>query len=100
MWLKFRDNRKTNSKQRNSQNSIEYKKTTAPRKPKSDKERISKPKDLTETELPSEKENVAKTEAKPKKLSRPKKEKEVEIKKEIIEEKKPIERAANDPRNK
>ena len=97
---KFRDNRKTNSKQRNSQNSIEDKKTTSPRKPKSDKERISKPKDLTETELPSEKENVAKTEAKPKKLSRPKKEKEVEIKKEIIEEKKPIERAANDPRNK
>ena len=97
---KFRDNRKTNSKQRNSQNSIEDKKTRSPRKPKSDKERISKPKDLTETELPSEKENVAKTEAKPKKLSRPKKEKEVEIKKEIIEEKKPIERAANDPRNK
>ena len=50
----------------------------------------------------SEKESIIKNEAppKPKKLSRPKKEKEVEIKKEIAEEKKTLERAANDPRNK
>jgi hypothetical protein len=33
-------------------------------------------------------------------LSRPKKEKEVEVKKEVAEEKKTIERATNDPRNK
>jgi hypothetical protein len=33
-------------------------------------------------------------------LSRPKKEKEVKIKKEVADEKKTLERAANDPRNK
>ena len=37
---------------------------------------------------------------KPKKLSRPKKEKEVEVKKEVAKEKKTLDRAANDPRNK
>ena len=47
-------------------------------------------------------ENIIKNEVspKPRKLSRPKKEKEVEVKKEVTEEKKTIERAANDPRNK
>ena len=52
--------------------------------------------------MSSEKENIIKNEVspKPRKLSRPKKEKEVEVKKEVIEEKKTIERAANDPRNK
>ena len=50
----------------------------------------------------SDKKSIIKNEApqKPKKLSRPKKEKEVEIKKEIAEEKKTLERASNDPRNK
>ena len=47
-------------------------------------------------------ENIIKDEVspKPKKLSRPKKEKEVEVKKEVAEEKKTLNRAANDPRNK
>ena len=64
--------------------------------------KTSKPKEISETRLSSEKENIVKNEAspKPRKLSRPKKEKEVEVKKEVIEEKKTIERAANDPRNK
>ena len=52
--------------------------------------------------MSSEKENIVKNEVspKPKKLSRPKKDKAVEVKKEVAEEKKSIERAANDPRNK
>ena len=97
---KFKDNKRTNTKQRKSQNHTEEKQSKVARKPKSDNARTSKPKDLAENGLPSEKENITKPESKPRKLSRPKKEKEVEIKKEVIEEKKPLERAANDPRNK
>ena len=97
---KFKDNKRTNTKQRKSQNHTEEKQSKVARKPKSDNTRTSKPKDLAENGLPSEKENITKPESKPRKLSRPKKEKEVEIKKEVIEEKKPLERAANDPRNK
>ena len=100
--FKSKDNKKTNSKPRKSQNSAEDKQHRDPRKPKSENTKTSKPKEITETRLSSEKENIVKNEAspKPRKLSRPKKEKEVEVKKEVIEEKKTLERAANDPRNK
>ncbi|MEK9607870.1 MAG: ribonuclease E/G, partial [Gammaproteobacteria bacterium] len=100
--FKSKDNKKTNSKPRKSQNSPEDKQHRDARKPKSENTKTSKPKEITETRLSSEKENIVKNEVspKPRKLSRPKKEKEVEVKKEVIEEKKTIERAANDPRNK
>ena len=99
---KFKENKKTGSKQRLSQGSTEERQNRVPRKPKSDDSRISKPKEVSKNGSSSEKESIIKNEApqKPKKLSRPKKEKEVEIKKEIAEEKKTLERAANDPRNK
>ena len=99
---KFKENKKTGSKQRQSQSSTEERQNRVPRKPKSDDSRISKPKEVGKNGSSSEKESIIKNEApqKPKKLSRPKKEKEVEIKKEIAEEKKTLERAANDPRNK
>ena len=100
--FKSKDNKKTNSKPRKSQNSPEDKQDRDARKPKSENTKTSKSKEITETRLSSEKENIVKNEVspKPRKLSRPKKEKEVEVKKEVIEEKKTIERAANDPRNK
>ncbi|MDC3018275.1 Rne/Rng family ribonuclease [Gammaproteobacteria bacterium] len=100
--FKSKDNKKTNSKPRKSQNSPEDKQHRDNRKPKSENTKTSKSKEITETRLSSEKENIVKNEVspKPRKLSRPKKEKEVEVKKEVIEEKKTIERAANDPRNK
>ena len=100
--FKSKDNKKTNSKPRKSQNSSEDKQNRDARKPKSENTKTSKSKELTETRLSSEEENIVKNEVspKPRKLSRPKKEKEVEVKKEVIEEKKTIERAANDPRNK
>ena len=100
--FKSKDNKKTNSKQKKSQNSIEDKQNRVARKPKSENSKTSKSKEITETGLSSEKENIVKNEVspKPRKLSRPKKEKEVEVKKEVAEEKKSIERAANDPRNK
>ena len=100
--FKSKDNKKTNSKPRKSQNSPEDKQHRDARKPKSENTKTSKSKEITETRLSSEKENIVKNEVspKPRKLSRPKKEKEVEVKKEVIEEKKTIERAANDPRNK
>ena len=100
--FKSKDNKKTNSKPRKSQNSPDDKQHRDARKPKSENTKTSKSKELTETRLSSEKENIVKNEVspKPRKLSRPKKQKEVEVKKEVIEEKKTIERAANDPRNK
>ena len=100
--FKSKDNKKTNSKPRKSQNSSEDKQNRDARKPKSENTKTSKSKELTETRLSSEKENIVKDEVspKPRKLSRPKKEKEIEVKKEVVEEKKTIERAANDPRNK
>ncbi|MDC3019201.1 Rne/Rng family ribonuclease [Gammaproteobacteria bacterium] len=100
--FKSKDNKKTNSKPRKSQNSPDDKHHRDARKPKSENTKISKSKEITETRLSSEKENIVKNEVspKPRKLSRPKKQKEVEVKKEVIEEKKTIERAANDPRNK
>ena len=100
--FKSKDNKKTNSKPRKSQNSSEDKQNRDARKPKSENTKTSKSKEMTETRLSSEKENIVKNEVspKPRKLSRPKKEKEVEVKKEVVEEKKTIERAANDPRNK
>ena len=100
--FKSKDNKKTNSKQRKSQNSSEDKQNRVARKPKSENTKPSKSKETGETELSSEKENIIKNEVspKPKKLSRPKREKDVEVKKEVAEEKKTIERAANDPRNK
>ena len=100
--FKSKDNKKTNSKPRKSQNSSEDKQHRDARKPKSENTKTSKSKEITETRLSSEKENIVKNEVspKPRKLSRPKKEKEVEVKKEVVEEKKTIERAANDPRNK
>ena len=100
--FKSKDNKKTNSKQKKSQNSIEDKQNRVARKPKSENSKTSKSKDIAETGLSSEKENIIKNEVsqKPRKLSRPKKEKVVEVKKEVAEEKKSIERAANDPRNK
>ncbi len=100
--FKSKDNKKTNSKSRKSQNSSEDKQHRDARKPKSENTKTSKSKEITETRLSSEKENIVKNEVspKPRKLSRPKKVKEVEVKKEVIEEKKTIERAANDPRNK
>ena len=99
---KFKENKKTGSKQRQSQSSSEDRQNRVPRKPKSDDLRISKSKEVDKNGSSSEKESIIKNEApsKPRKLSRPKKEKEVEIKKEIAEEKKTLERAANDPRNK
>mgnify|MGYP001341420226 FL=1 len=100
--FKSKDNKKTNSKQKKSQNSIEDKQNRVARKPKSENSKTSKSKDIAETGLSSEKENIIKNEVsqKPRKLSRPKKEKVVEVKKDVAEEKKSIERAANDPRNK
>ena len=100
--FKSRDNKKTNSKPRKSQNSLDDKQHRDARKPKSGNTKTSKSKEITETRLSLEKENIVKNEVslKPRKLSRPKKQKEVEVKKEVIEEKKTIERAANDPRNK
>ena len=100
--FKSKDNKKTNSKPRKSQNSPDDKQHRDARKPKSENTKTSKTKEITETRLSSEKENIVKNEVspKPRKLSRPKKEKEVEVKKEVIEEKKTLERAANDPRNK
>ena len=99
---KFKENKKTGSKQRQSQSSTEDRQYRVSRKPKSDDSRISKPKEVDKNGSSSEKESNIKNEAppKPRKLSRPKKEKEVEIKKEVAEEKKTLERAANDPRNK
>ena len=100
--FKSKDNKKTNSKPRKSQNSSEDKQNRVARKPKSENTKTSKSKEAAETGLSSEKENIIKNEVspKPRKLSRPKKEKEVEVKKEVTEEKKTVERAANDPRNK
>ena len=100
--FKSKDNKKTNSKPRKSQNSPEDKQHRDARKPKSENTKTSKSKERTETRLSSEKENIVKNEVspKPRKLSRPKKEKEIEVKKAVVEEKKTIERAANDPRNK
>ena len=100
--FKSKDNKKTNSKPRKSQNLPDDKQHRDARKPKSENAKTSKSKEITETRLSSEKENIVKNEVspKPRKLSRPKKQKEVEVKKEVIEEKKTIERAANDPRNK
>jgi len=99
---KFKENKKTGSKQRQSQSSTEDRQNRVSRKPKSDDSRISKPKEMDKNGSSSEKESNIKNEAppKPRKLSRPKKEKEVEIKKEVADEKKTLERAANDPRNK
>ncbi len=97
---KFKDNKKTNSRQKKSQNSSEDNQNRVSKKPKLDNTKKSKSKDLSDSKKSSEKENIPKTEATPRKLSRPKKEKEIEVKKEIVEEKKPFERAANDPRNK
>ncbi len=100
--FKSKDNKKTNSKQKKSQNSIEDKQNRVARKTKSENSKTSKSKEISETGLSSEKENIVKNEVspKPRKLSRPKKEKVVEVKEEVAEEKKSIERAANDPRNK
>jgi len=100
--FKSKDNKKTNSKLRKSQNSSEDKQNRVSRKPKSENIKTSKSKEIAETGLSSEKENIIKNEVspKPRKLSKPKKEKDVEVKKEVVEEKKTIERAANDPRNK
>ena len=100
--FKSKDNKKTNSKTRKSQNLSEDKQNRDARKSKSENTRISKSKEIAKTGLTSEKENNVKNEVspKPRKLSRPKKEIEVEVKKEVVEEKKTLERAANDPRNK
>ena len=99
---KFKENKKTGSKQRQSQSSTEDRQNRVSRKPKSDDSRISKSKEVDKNGSSSEKESNIKNEAppKPRKLSRPKKEKDVEIKKEVADEKKTLERAANDPRNK
>ena len=99
---KSKDNKKTSSKQRKSQNSSEDNQNRVARKPKSENTKTSKSKEAAESGLSSEKENVIKNEVspKPRKLSRPKKEKEAEVKIEVTEEKKTVERAANDPRNK
>ena len=99
---KSKDNKKTSSKQRKSQNSSEDKQNRVARKPKSENTKTSKSNEAAESGLSSEKENVIKNEVspKPRKLSRPKKEKEAEVKIEVTEEKKTVERAANDPRNK
>ena len=55
---------------------------------------------MTETKKSLEKESVVIKDEnpKPRKLSRPKSEKK-EVKKDIVEEKKQVERASNDPRN-
>ena len=73
--FKSKDNKKKNSKPRKSQNSAEDKQHRDARKPKSENTKTSKPKEITETRLSSEKENIVKNEAspKPRKLSRPKK---------------------------
>ena len=99
---KSKDNKKTSSKQRKSQNSSEDKQNRVARKPKSENTKTSKSNEAAESGLSSGKENVIKNEVspKPRKLSRPKKEKEAEVKIEVTEEKKTVERAANDPRNK
>ena len=99
--FKSKDNKKTNSKQRKSQNSPGDIQNKVVKKPKSENTKVSKSKEMAETGLSSEKENIIKNEAnpKPRKLSRPKKE-EVKISKEAPVEKKTIERASNDPRNK
>jgi len=99
---KFKENKKTGSNQRQSQSSTEDRQNRVSRKPKSNDSRISKPKEVDKNGSSSEKESNIKNEAppKPRKLSRPKKEKDVEIKKEVADEKKTLERAANDPRNK
>ena len=99
---KFKENKKTGSKQRQSQSSTEDRQNRVSRKPKSNDSRISQTKEVDKNGSSSEKESNIKNEAppKPRKLSRPKKEKEVEIKKEVADEKKTLERAANDPRNK
>ena len=99
---KFKENKKTGSKQRQSQSFTEDRQNRVSRKPKSNDSRISKPKEVDKNGSSSEKESNIRNEAppKPRKLSRPKKEKEVEIKKEVADEKKTLERAANDPRNK
>tara|TARA_B000000609_G_scaffold157834_1_gene153370 strand:- start:24 stop:2045 length:2022 start_codon:yes stop_codon:yes gene_type:complete len=99
---KSKDNKKTSSKQRKSQNSLEDNQNRVARKPKSENTKTFKSKEAAESGLSSEKENVIKNEVspKPRKLSRPKKEKEAEVKIEVTEEKKTVERAANDPRNK
>ena len=101
---KLKDNKKTNPKQRKSRNLPEDKQNNNIRKSKPDSVKLSKPKDMTETKKSTEKENVnIKDESpKPRKLSRPKSEKKEvkkEVKKDIVEEKKPLERASNDPRN-
>ena len=100
--FKSKDNKKTNSKPRKSQNLSEDKQNRDARKSKSENTKRSKSKEMAKTGLTSEKENIVKNEVspKPRKLSRPKKEIEVEVKKEVVEEKKTLERAANDPRNK
>mgnify|MGYP001185852836 CR=1 FL=1 len=97
---KFKDNKKTTPKQRKSQNLPEDKQINT-RKPKPDGIVSSKTKDIVETKKTSEKENVnIKDESpKPRKLSRPKSEKK-EVKKDVVEEKKSVKRASNDPRNK
>ena len=99
---KSKDNKKTNSKHKKSQNLSEEKQNNIDRKSKPDGNRSSKPKDNSSTKANSIKEDDLKAEVhqKPRKLSRPKKEKDTEVKKEVVEEKKTIERAANDPRNK
>ena len=99
---KFKDNKKTDPKQKKSQNSSEDKQNRVSKKPKSGNSKTAKSKEMAETRLSSDKENIIKNEVspKPRKLSRPKKEKKVEVKKEVTEEKITAERAANDPRNK
>ena len=100
--FKSKDNKKANPKPKRSHNSSEDKLNRVARKLKSENSKISKSKEITETGLSSGNENITKNEIspKPRKLSRPKKEKEVGVKKEVLEEKKNLERAANDPRNK
>jgi ribonuclease E len=100
--FKSKDSKKINSKPRKSQSSSEDRQNKVAKRPKSENTKTSKSKEIVETGLSSEKENIVKNEVspKPRKLSRPKKEKEVEVKKEVAEEKKTVERAANDPRNK
>ena len=100
--FKSKDNKKANPKPKRSHNSSEDKLNRVARKLKSENSKISKSKEITETGLSSGNVNITKNEIspKPRKLSRPKKEKEVGVKKEVLEEKKNLERAANDPRNK
>ena len=58
--FKSKDNKKTNSKPRKSQNSSEDKQNRDARKPKSENTKTSKSKEITETILSSEKENIIK----------------------------------------